>query len=158
MIEKKKQINQYVFADDLALSQEYEKKFGQYLSQLGVKDVAYAPKDNVFEEWDVCAGDIKYEIKVDRWMGSTGNFCIETHSCREKNSLGWFFKTKANIIVVFYNTNEFVFIPTKLLQNAWLDQPHIWTKKEIKQSWGTTICWLANCKEIPGIQTGGLSK
>lgn len=149
-------LRQYSFEKDLVLSQNQERKFGEYLSRLGIKGVEYAPKSIIFEDWDVSAAGINYEIKADRWMENTGNFCLETSSCLEKNSLGWFFKTKADIIVVFFNPKEFVFVSMEDLKNAWFECPKIWTKKEIKQENWTTICWLANCKEIKGLKIGAV--
>ena len=149
-------MSKYCFEKDLELSKKYERKFGEWLRKLGIPNVSYAP-DGLFEDYDVKTFDLTYEIKYDRWMATTGNFCLETYSCKENNSLGWFFKTKADFIVVFYNETEFVGISRKDLQDAWFDHPEIWKQVKIQQEWGTTICWLADCKKIPGIKMGSIT-
>lgn len=149
----------YDFDADLALSKVYENKFANYLRGMGVNDVWLAP-NHKHEEYDVIAGEyqtVTYEIKMDRYMERTGNFCLETMSCKEKNRLGWFFKTTAHKIVVFYNPTEFVWIDFKDLQDAWFEHPELWRKAEIKQTWGTTVCWLADVKKIPGIKLGSVA-
>lgn len=150
----------YDFDADLALSKVYENKFANYLKSLGVNEVWLAPGQK-HEDYDIIAGDyqeVTYEIKIDRYMETTGNFCLETMSCLENNSLGWFFKTKAQKIVIFYNETDFVWIDFEDLKDAWYYMPIIWTKKEIKQSWGTTICWLADCKKIPNLRLGSINE
>ena len=148
----------YDFNADLALSKVYENKFANYLKKLGVNEVWLAPNYK-HEDYDIITGEfqqVTYEIKMDRYMETTGNFCLETMSHKEKNSLGWFFKTKADKIVVFYNPTDFVWINTKDLQDAWFERPKLWTKIEVKQTWGTTVCWLADCKQIPNLHTGSI--
>lgn len=144
----------YNFKDDLEFSKKTEKIFADYLKRIGVHEIYLAPDKEVFEDWDICAAGMSYEIKRDRYMQTTGNFCIETFSHKEKGSLGWFIKSKADTIVVFYNETDFVFISMEDLRDAWFDNPKIWTKKEIKQTWGTTIVWLAKCNMIPNLRTG----
>lgn len=149
-------MSDYNFEKDLALSQEYETKFAQWMKKKGVDNIERAP-DGLFEDWDVKTPYGTYEIKYDRWMESTGNFCLETVSCVENSSRGWFFKTKADYIVVFYNETEFVHIKMTDLIDAWFDYPDIWTIKYIQQKSWSTIVWLADCKKIPNLHTGSVA-
>jgi len=145
----------YDFDKDLELSQKYEKKFADYLMSKGVPKVKLAPKCR-YEDYDVLSGVGTFEIKYDRWMQSTNNFCLETMSCVENNSLGWFFKTKADKIIVFYNDTDFVHISMKELADNWFDRPEIWEKKIIQQEGWTTVVWLANCNNMFGLMTGSV--
>lgn len=158
-----KPVPKYDFNADLALGKSFEQKFKEFLTQRGVLSswIRLAP-DKQFKEWDVKltlpdivleeqyfpGKEITYEIKRDRHMARTGNICVETYSCSKKKSLGWLLTTKAHFIVFFFEDDRFVYFKTEDIRDAWFDNPSIWKKELIKQTWGTTVCWLTSIHNI----------
>lgn len=141
----------YDFDKDLNDGLEYENKLYVFFRDLGLTDIEQAPRGE-FKDWDLRVHRMTYEVKHDRWLASTGNLCIETYSCVENNSPGWLYTSKADMLVVFYTETEFLFIPMQTLKEHFIDNPTLWKQQPIKQTWGTTMCFLCDVKKIPDIQ------
>ena len=151
------QMTKYCFGEDLALSHKYETKFADWLTKIGIPEVKTMQDKGEFHDYDVESFDMTYEIKYDRYMAKTGNFCLETVSRKETNSQGWFYKTKADWIVVFFNETEFVTIKKTDLAENWFEKPKIWKRIEVKRKKNaTSICWLADVKDLEGLKVMGI--
>jgi hypothetical protein len=112
-------------------------------------DIEIAPQDKLFEDWDIKTHHDTYEIKYDRWFEKTHNVLIETHSDLKEGSLGWFFKTKAKWLIVFFNENQFYGLSMEQLRDAWYNKPSIWIRREIPQKSGrTSVCWVAPIEHV----------
>jgi len=130
----------YDYEQDLALSQECEQKFADKLIEEGVTGVMIT--EGYFPEYDIITDVATYEVKRDRWYERTGNLLIETVSCAEKNSPGWFVQTKADYLVVFINDHEFYMVAIADIKELWLKFPYLWKRTEIEQDAGYhTINW-----------------
>lgn len=139
------------------MSKKAEQKFGEWLESKGVKDIEYAP-DGLFEDWDIKTPTDTYEIKFDRWIGNTGNLCLETWSCVERSSMGWLFTSKANWLVVFYDENNFYGFEMAKLRELWMYKPGLFIRKEIKQTSWTTVCYLCHLSQIPFKSRGSVTQ
>jgi hypothetical protein len=147
----------YDFNLDLKLSQSYEVKFKEWLESKGMTNVELAPKDCVWEDWDVRSPYDTYEIKYDRWFERTKNICLETYSNESTGSLGWFFKTKAKWLVVFYSDYQFWAIKMDELRDCYYNYPSVWRKTIVKQVSGyNSICWLAPLDIVSNVVRGDL--
>ena len=121
----------YNFDKDLEVARPFEYKFGSWIAEQLDSHVEYAP-DGIFEDWDVKCNNDTFEVKYDRWLASSQNIIVETHSDLHQNSLGWFYTTKAKWLIVFYNETEFIMMPMEHLRDVWFDCPSIWTRKDIQ--------------------------
>lgn len=148
----------YDFEKDLSLSQTYERKFGEWLQSKGMTDIKYAPTDESFHDWDIKTEHDTYEIKYDRIFNRTGNVLIETQSTID-NSLGWFYKTKANWLIVFFNENEFYGCRMEDLRDSWFNRWKLWRSVVVQTDTGRkTICFIAPIKDLPSIKYGDIRK
>ena len=112
------------FYNDLEFGKIWELKFANLTNQ--PYEISEGKTD-----WDVKINNIKYEVKTDRLMNKTGNFCIEyEHNYKPSgifntSSKYWVFIeiinfNKDNLINYNYDFNLYV-IPTKDLKNIILD-------------------------------------
>lgn len=141
-------MKQYDFNADLLLSKKAEERFGKFLENSGFTNVEYAP-DGLFEDWDIKTDQGTYEVKFDRWIKNTNNLCVESYSCLERSSKGWFFKTHAEWLIVFEDEDTFYSIKMADLKILWFEKPELWTRQKIEQTSWTTICWLISLDDIP---------
>jgi hypothetical protein len=124
-----------------------------------MKDIEYAPNDRLFDDWDIKTTHDTYEVKYDRWHATTFNILIETYSDREANSLGWFFKTKADWLIVFYTDDLFFGVSMEHLRDCFFDKPRLWRKVDIVQENGhTTVCWVAPIESLTFVKYGDVRK
>lgn len=138
----------YHFGSDLKVGQEAEQKFLEWLAKDNVK--AWQIAGN-FKFYDIIDQQgVTYEIKQDRWMERTGNILREIWYKKDEKP-GWWMYTKADILVIYYNDNDFVTVPMKNLR-----APSIpWKTKEITQADGSiTVNELAPVNTIPGLTRG----
>lgn len=130
----------YDYEADLQLSQTYEAVFADYLVAKGYTEVYVT--EGYFPDYDIHTSNGLFEVKRDRWYGRTGNLCIETISCAEKQSKGWFPQTKADVLVVFYTDEDFYLLAMEDVRAMWDKCPELWTRVEIEQDSGYhTINW-----------------
>lgn len=144
----------YNFDADLLASQRCEQRFIRYLRQNGFKHIEQAPKTETFHDWDIKTENDSYEIKYDRHFKRTGNILIETTSCTKSMSNGWFTKTKANWLVVFYSETEFYVTPMQHLRDMFYTKASSWKRLLIDRGEYNTVCWLAPITVLTELRCG----
>lgn len=147
-------MKKYNFDKDLEISHYYEMKFIKWLERHGMINIEQAPTNTLFEDWDIKTPNDTYEVKFDRWYLTTGNVLIETFSNKESGSLGWFNKTKADWLIVWYGENLFYGMPMEHLREMFFKKPEIWKRVEIDQGNYTTVCWVAHITNFSIVKHG----
>jgi len=126
----------------------------------------YKPKDikiteGYFPEYDVIADGITYEIKRDYYYQKTKNVLIEEWFDEDKKE-GWFYKCKADFLVVFYSETEYYILAMHELKKHFMRYKEVYRKVTCHQSNGyKTINYLiplAEVKDVTLCQFGSVAE
>jgi len=119
--------NKYTFDEKNEFSKKGVKVVENYLNSLSqTKSIKNVENEKKYQYIDVdliwkcifnnTSYELLVEVKADSWL--TGNFWLETHSNKEKGTLGCFLKTKSDFYFYYFTENDTLYIlPTKASQN-----------------------------------------
>ena len=117
--------------------------------QRGINGEWITKSSGLSPEWDVQVQfpnghKVTYEVKRDFYFSRTRNLLLELWSNVEGKGKGWWLKTKADKLIVFYEDDAFYSVNTSHIDD-FIAKGCQYTTKEIEQRTGYhTSFWLVN--------------